>query len=314
VRQSHTSESQSSETVSAAAVLERALMPADDAKVVAVAVADDTLRRMLARALGDEGYAVEEVRPRPGMAHEIACLRPRALVIEVGRRGENLPLLDALRNLPETSRMAVVTLNLMEQHRLAAQASGNVHTALNLPFDLIDLVDALEAATARRPAETRLLAQPLENEYALRRAADVLAAAERRVMLKWLQVARATPPFADRPDIASEPFLDALPRVLNMVVLALRHTVEPEALRALEEFSETRDRIEHHARERLSLALSIDACVREYHILGDICRDTLRRDLPPLDVLDALPKLTALLDECVRISVSEYHRLALAAR
>ncbi len=97
--------------------------------------------------------------------------------------------------------------------------------------------------------------------------------------------------------------------MLNLVVLGMRHTAEPEAL---EELSETRERIQHHARERLAFNLPIDACAKEYHLLGEICRDTLFRDLPPQDVLAALSKLMGLLDECVRIAVSESHRLALA--
>ena len=129
-------------------------------------------------------------------------------------------------------------------------------------------------------------------------------------MVQWVQVARATTPFAGRPDITPQPFLNALPRVLNTVVLGLRHRAAPEAL---DDSSETQQRIRHHAALRFKDGLPIDACAREYHILGEIMWQHLLLATPAAEVVAVLPKLMGLVDECVRIAVSEFNRLAVDA-
>ena len=275
-------------------------------KSVAVSMGHETLRELLVQAIREEGYTVHEV-PQGSAAAELARLKPDALLLEIGPWAEHVALLDTLRNDPVTSRTAVVTLSLTAEHREETQASGNVHTALPMPFDLQELLQAVEEATARRPAEARTVAQPLEQDDTFRRAADSLSLAERAIMVQWVQVARTTPPFAGRPDITPQPFLNALPRVLNMVVLGLRHQAAPESLDA---FSETRERIRHHAFLRFRDGLPIDACVREYHILGQIVWQHLLRSTPAEEAVAVLPKLMGLVDECVRIAVSEFNRLA----
>ena len=281
-------------------------VPGVTGKTVAVSVAHDALRELLAEAIGDEGYAVHVVAPDVA-AEEVARLRPDALLLEIGPWAAHVALLDTLRTVPESSRTAVVTLSLAAEDQAETQASGNVHTALPMPFDLQDLLRAVEEATARRPAEARTVAQPLEQDDTFRRAADTLSAAERAIMVQWVQRARTTPPFAGRPDITPQPFLNALPRVLNMVVLGLRHQTAPESL---EDYSETEQRIQHHASLRFNDGLPIDACVREYHILGEVLWRHLLRRTPAEEVVAILPKLTGLVDECVRIAVSEFNRLA----
>ena len=276
------------------------------AKTVAVSISHDTIRKLLVEALREEGYTVYEVA-HGSAAEELARLKPDALLLEIGPWAEHVALLDTLRSDPQTSRTAVVTLALAAEHRAETQASGNVHTALPMPFELQSLFQALEEATARRPAEVRTVAQPLEQDDTFRRAADTLSVAERAIMVQWVQVARMTPPFAGRPDITPQPFLNALPRVLNMVVLGLRHQAAPEPLDAP---SETTQRIRHHASLRFKDGLPIDACAREYHILGEILWQHLLRSTPAEEAVAVLPKLMGLVDECVRIAVSEFNRLA----
>lgn len=282
-------------------------VPEIPSKTVAISIAHEVIRDLLGEALRDEGYAVQVVGPGT-VTEDVARLQPDALLLEVGPWGEHVTLLDTLRSRAESSRTPVITLSLLPAQEAETQASGNVHTALPMPFDLTDLLQAMQDATGLRPAEARTVAQPLELDKTFGRTADTLSVAERAIMVQWVQVARITAPFVDRPDISPEPFLNALPRVLNMIVLGLRHQEAP--LESLEAFSETKQRIQHHASLRFGDELPIEACVREYQILAHIVWQHLRRSTPADDVLVVLPKLTGLMDECVRIAVSEFNRLA----
>ena len=283
-----------------------------------LAVADDNIATLLSEALGDEGYTVRTIATTEAAAPLVAA-EPHAVVVLSSGRGDAIPLLDALRQTPETSRTAVVVLSFSPSAQLSAQASGNVHASLRMPFDLKDFLEAVEGAAAGRPAEVRLLAQPLETDEVLNRAADVLAVAERDIVLRWLAAARQARPATGRPEIDPSNFLDAMPRIVNMVVLGLRHRRPPEAevaelaLEALDQTGETRERIRHHSLERVSQNAELAETITEYHLLREVIRERLRRDLSAEEVLAVLPKLHALLDECARVAVEEYLRLGLEA-
>ncbi len=285
-------------------------------RTVMLAVADDTIAALLSAALTDEGYRVRTIAAAEAPAALVAA-EPQAVVVVGAGRGDPLPLLDALRSTPETSRTAVVVLSLHPHTQLAAQASGNVHASLMMPFDLADFLEAVASAAAGRPAEIRLLAQPLETDTLLRRAADVLAAAERDVVLRWLAGARRAGSLAGRADIDPSDFLNAMPRILNLVVLGLRHRRPPEAeaaeeaLEALDQSGETRQRIRHHSVERVAQNAPLAETLAEYHLLREVVRQRLERDLAAEEVLAVLPKLHALLDECARVAIEEYLRLGL---
>lgn len=269
---------------------------------------DAFIRRLLVETLELEGYATILLEPGESFAQEVRRHSPRLLVLEIGSHGENLAMLDMLRSIPETNRTAIITLGLNTELQVEAQASGNVQTALPMPFDLSDLLAAIKAAVRRRPAEARILDQPLEAGATYHRAADLLSRAEREVMLSWVQEARRVPPFAGRPDLTPQAFLDALPRILNLIVLALRHQEPPETLAI---YNEVRERIEHHARERYRADLPIEATILEYHLLRETIRNRLRREMSAEDVLAVLGKLHGLLDTASSLSVAAYFRIAL---
>ncbi|HEV2126660.1 MAG TPA: hypothetical protein VGW38_28200 [Chloroflexota bacterium] len=279
-------------------------------KSVAVVMADPALRELLVEALELEGYASTVLEATPTLPQELARLAPHALVLDIGRAGERLAVLDALRSLPETSRTPLITLGTQPASQVEAQASGNVHTALPMPFDLMELLAALEAAVSHRPAEARLLEQPVEPVEIYHEAADLLTRAERSLMLRWLQEARSVPPFAERPDLSPQLFLDAFPRILNLIVLALRHHAPAQA-EALSALDEARGRIERHAAERYHIGLPIEITVYEYQVLREIIGEELRRHLSADATLTVLGKVHRLLDDATRIAVASYHRLAL---
>lgn len=281
-------------------------------KSVAVVMADPSIRQVLVEVLELEGYASMVLEATPTLSQELARLAPDALVLDIGRGGERLAVLDALRSLPETSCTPVITLGTHPTFQVEAQASGNVHTALPMPFDLMELLGALEAAVSHRPAEARILEQPVEPAAVYHEAADLLVRAERSLMLRWLQEARAVPPFADRPDLSPQLFLDAFPRILNLVVFALRHQAPAEAGgEALSAVDEARARIERHAAERYQIGLPIEITAYEYQLLREIIGEELRRHLPADATLIVLGKVHRLLDDATRIAVASYHRLAL---
>lgn len=277
-------------------------------RTVALVGTDCYVQELLAAVLLDDGYAVRSY-PLGSAAESFLADPPDALVLEMGRNHRGLDLLDTLRTADATSRMAVIALGTTSTIQAEAQASGNVHTALPMPFALEDLLAALGSALAGHPAEDAIRAQPLEPDAGFQRAADALNRAERALMLAWHQRMHGLPPFASRPDIRPSEFLDNVPRILDLVVLGLRHQESPAVLR---EVDEVRARVLEHARLRYRQEIPVDALLREYQELRIALRDHLRRHITPEELLAVLDKLVAFLDEIVRISAAEYVRLAAA--
>ena len=267
--------------------------------------------RIVAEALQDEGFTVTHLEIGPATVGELSRQRPALIVVEAGLNPAALTLLDDLRVTPETSAVPVIVLGSIEPVQAQAHAAGNVYAVVPLPFDLDDLLRAATGALARTPFEARLLAQPAETDRASRRAADLLARAERDVMLGWVQRIRTIEPFASRPDLSTREFLDGVPRLLNALILTLRHQTPPDVLTSDED---AQGRIRDHARARQCQGIAAEDVVGEYQALREVIAARLRKEMAAADVLPVLDRLVALLDEVVRVTVAEYIALTRAGQ
>jgi DNA-binding response OmpR family regulator len=278
----------------------------DEGPLIAVVESNRDASELLAAILEDEGHRVAAFIAGPDSLDIIRELRPDLLVVTVEPNGPGLALLDAVRQDPAAHTIPVIALSTMESLQEQAQASGNVFTVLPMPFELDQLLSGVGAALARTPVERRLATQPVAGDAGLRQAAEILAQAEREIMLAWAQRVRTLPAFAGFALSLGE-FLDNLPRVLHAIAVILRHEEPPSV--ALED-PDLLQRIRQHAETRLKQGMASELCVHEYQALREVIGARLRRDLPAETVLDALTELNGVLDMAMRVTIAEYHRLA----
>jgi DNA-binding response OmpR family regulator len=278
---------------------------------IALVAFESALQAVLEMALEDEGYRVRSF-PSPfsdGSLDEVAQARPHLLVLELAPDPDSISVLDKLRISTSTDSIPVIVLGTLESLVAQAQASGNVYAALREPFDLDDLLRAARGAVARKPFEARVEQAPVDADPQFRQAADLLTRVERHMMLDWLHRIRETGPFASRSDITNVEFLDWLPRLVNALILVLRHETPRDVLGRDDDL---RGRIREHALTRLRQHIAADDVVREYQLLRDVIAKRLRREMPAESVLPVMEELNYLIDEAIRISVGEHTRLAVA--
>jgi DNA-binding NarL/FixJ family response regulator len=281
-----------------------------DQPTVALIGFDSGLQAVIEMALEDDGFSV---RSFPGSGEtavgDVAAARPDLVILEVGPGSTLVSLVDELRLSETTDAIPVVVLGTLESIVAQAQASGNVYAALREPFDLDDLVRAVRGAIARKPFEARIEQAPLDSTPQFRQAADLLTRVERHMMLDWLHRIRAVEPFVSRMDISSVEFLDWMPRLVNALIVILRHET-PRDILARE--PDLRSRLREHALLRVRQGIAVEDVVREYQALRDVIGRRLRREMPSESVLPVMEELNYLIDEAIRITVGEHTRLAVA--
>ncbi len=113
-------------------------------------------------------------------------------------------------------------------------------------------------------------------------------------------------PFAGRPDIPTTGFLDTVPRILNALILVLRHQQPPDVL---SRDPERQERICEHARTRQQQGIPAEGVMREYQVLRDVILLRLQRNTAAEDRQGVRGELNRLMDEAMRITVNEYVRL-----
>lgn len=115
----------------------------------------------------------------------------------------------------------MIVLGTMPLVQQQAQASGNVYTALAMPFELDELLEAAKERSPRVPFEARVQELPAAREAAVQRASELLLGSERELMLGWVQRVQSLEPFRNQPGIGLREFLNNMPRLLNALALAL---------------------------------------------------------------------------------------------
>lgn len=281
------------------------MTPRRDSKRVALVRVDPEIEPILADTLAEAGSQVSSLRP--ASADQLVRHRPDLILLEAGPQSDAVTLLDALREHPETVGVPVIVLGTMPTLQEQAQTSGNVYTVLPMPFELDELLDAVEGALARVPFEARVQELPAAADPAFQRASELLLGSERELMLGWIQRVRTGEPFRDRPGIDVRAFLNNLPRLLNALALALSRETSAELLATDED---VQVRVREHAHLRMRQGLPGEAVVREYQVLRDAIHKHLGRGLACDDALKALERLNWFVDEVIRITVAEYVRLA----
>jgi response regulator RpfG family c-di-GMP phosphodiesterase len=256
--------------------------------------------------LRTDGYVASAFTGAETTAEEVARAAPHLLILSTGVGTGPIRLLDELRGHAETAAIPVIVLGTTLAVQAQAQASGNVYATVSAPFDLDELRAVIRGALSGIPFEARVQRLPPERESLYVQAADVLAQAERELMLAWAQQIRLLEPFRDRSDVSLREFLDHLPRLLHAVVVVLRRDSPPDVLAR---DSDVQARARSHAGARLSMGLPIDAVVREYQVLRDVIAKHLQRHLPAEAVVKVLEELNWLLDDVIRVTGAEYVRL-----
>jgi hypothetical protein len=218
-----------------------------------------------------------------------------------------LALLDELRIAAATSAVPVLVMSISQRILAAAQASGNVFAVLAEPFELGDLLQGIESAFDRVPFEPRVRARPVKSAESFKQAAEILARAQREMMLAWVRRIRTVEPFAGRQDIALHEFLNMLPRLGNALVHVLSREVPPDVLRR---DADVLARIRDHARIRHRQGAGAHGIVREYQELGRVICQPLRREMNAEAMLDVCDDLHGILDEALGLTMREYEQLS----
>jgi hypothetical protein len=264
---------------------------------------DEDVQELLEAVLRIDGYLVSTFIGDATSADDVARVSPHLLVLSTGVDTGPLSLLDALREHAETAPIPVIVLGTTLAIQEQALASGNVYATISAPFDLDELRDALRAALSEAPFEARAQRLPPERDSWFAQTADVLARAERELMLKWTQQIRLVEPFRDLAGYSLREFLDNLPRLLHALVVVLRRDAPPDVLAR---DSDVQMRARSHAAVRLDAALPVDAVVREYQVLREVITRHLEQHLPAEAVVKVLQEVNWLLDDVIRTTVAEY--------
>lgn len=280
--------------------------PAEEAVVGLVGLTPE-IESVLAEALADEGYAVRTWALEQAIS-DLPGDPPRLVVLMADRAGRAVALLDQLRQDERTSAVRLVVLGALEPMKEQAQASGNVVATIGLPFDLDDLLDAVHEALLRQPFEERLRERAPAGDAPYVRSAEILARAQRHIMLDWAQRIRLVGPFSERPDLGVRDFLDTVPRLVNAYVAILRHDV-PVA-RTLQSDPDVVERIRNHAATRFAQGIGAEGVVREYQVLREVLANRILRELDAASALPVVADLTRLCDEAERITIALYQELA----
>ena len=273
-------------------------------KRVALVRVDPDLQTILADLMAEEGCEASGLRGTS--ADELVREPPDLVLLGTEPHLDTLSLLDVLREHRETVAVPIIVLGTSPTIEEQAHAAGNVYTVLPMPFQLQELVEAVEGALAHVPFERRVQELPASTDPAFQQASELLLRSERELMLGWAQRVRAVPPFRDRPDIRLGEFLNSLPRLLNALALALSHE---ESAELLADDADVQGRLREHVRLRMRQGLPGEAVVREYQVLRDAIHKHFERRLGAEAALKALERLNWFLDEVIRTTVAEYLRL-----
>jgi CheY-like chemotaxis protein len=276
-------------------------------KRIALVGLDAELAMLLTDVLADEGYVADTISADSSESHHPGESRPDLIIFATSVSPERLDFLDRLRTTPETNAIPVIVLATLSSMWKQAQASGNVYAVLPAPFEIDQLMETVRHALAQEPFEARVQLQPTEPDLQVLEAASALLRAERDLMLDWVQQVRTVEPFASQPGISTREFLNSLPRILHALVLVLRQQTPVDVLT---QDSEMQERIREHARTRREQGVAAAAVVREYQVLRQVISRRLRRDLPADYLPEVVDQLHYLLDEAIRITVTESLRLA----
>jgi DNA-binding response OmpR family regulator len=269
---------------------------------VALTGFEEDVQALMEDVLSIDGYVVSTFAGE-ATADDLARLSPHLVILSTGAGNGPIRLLDALRERAETAAIPVVVLGTTQAVQEEAHASGNVYATVSAPFDLDELRDVVRNALSGTPFESRVQTLPFEREASFAQAADVLAKAERELMLIWVQRIRVIEPFRELSDFSTREFLNNLPRLLHALVVVLRRDSPPDVLAR---DSDVQARARAHARVRLSAGLPVHAVIREYQVLRDVLIKHLERQLPAETVVKVLEEVNWLLDDVIRTTVAEY--------
>jgi hypothetical protein len=278
--------------------------------VVALVNLDPEIEEFLREILDMEGYVARAYTldaEGAGLGHEL----PDLIVLRADRAGRSLTLLDAWREDEAMGTIPVVILGALEHLKEQAQASGNVHATLGMPFDLTDLLQAFQDALNHRPFEERIRTVAVSDNPVFLQAADVLTRAQRHLMLDWVQHIRLVSPFSERPDLSVRDFLNSLPRLMNAYIAILRHGVP--AAKSLEEDPDVVERIRHHTETRRAQGIPAAGVISEYQVLRDVVTARLQRELDANGSQPVVGVITRLFDDAQRITVARYDELNVSA-
>ena len=278
-----------------------------DGQLICLVGMNPEIESIVEDVLEDAGYAVDRHLLEPDAAKLLAEAHPALIVVQVGLRPEPLSLVDELRLDERTRAIPIIVLGTLEPTQALAQAAGNVYNVLPMPFDLNELLAGVRGALAGTSFEARVEAEPITPEPAFEASADLLVAEERALMLDWVQQIRQVEPFSSRPDLTTREFLDGLPRILNALVLVLRH---PTAADVLTRDSDIRARLRSHVAIRRRQGVPTDGVAREYQVLRDVISARLRRHVGAGSLQEVMDQVNTLLDQAVRVTITEYQRLA----
>lgn len=277
----------------------------DERQCVVMVGFDNEVAAVLESMLEEEGYRARIIASGQDVVHGVVQADASVVLVALGRRGESLALIDRLRTSEATVSLPVIALTTLPSQHDEARASGNVSALLGMPFDMDDLLDALGGVLSRTPFEARVRSMPAETDHTRVRGAEILLHAERDIVLGWLQRIRSVEPYASRTDLTTREFLDTVPRILNGLILLLRHGPRPEILHSDED---ARGRIRSHALFRRGQGLGAEAVVREYQLLREVIRERLQQEMPAEAVLGVLADIHAVLDQAVQITVAELEK------
>jgi CheY-like chemotaxis protein len=235
---------------------------------------------------------------------------PALVLVDAGMEPRAVSLIDELRVTEQTSAVPVIVLGSLEGIRGQAQAAGNVAAVFAPPVQPSQLEQAVDAALAQAQLEARIVSRPASAGRHAAEAAAILLYAGRSMMLAWMRKLRQVDPLFGRLRVSSRLFLGEMPRIVNLLVLVLRHQAASELLHD----EELRARIGRHIRGRRDQLIPAEGLVREYQVLRDLVADHLQAEMPTQTLVPAIRELDSLIDEALRVTVAEYVRLAQDAR
>ena len=124
-------------------------------RALALVVEDDPqIARLLREILAMQHYDVAEVDDGALAASAVRALHPDVVLLDIGLPNvHGLDVLDELKAGPDTARVPVIVITAWWSTDLSARARAmGAASVVAKPFDLADVLDAVEAAGTGEPA------------------------------------------------------------------------------------------------------------------------------------------------------------------
>jgi CheY-like chemotaxis protein len=243
-----------------------------------ILVVDSTpeIAELVRDTLADEGFDARAAVARAADAIELVReSRPDVLALGLPPDGKAADAaLDGLRTDAVGREIPIVAMSAVPTLSEAALASYTVRETLEEPFDIDDLVVAVERALAEPPIQA--LVGPGAPEGALARAEPLVAEHARAVLRGWAARRRGEEPWAGRPDASTAEVLDRTPDVLDAIDASMR-LPEPAVL-----FDDptVAARLGQRAARRREQDVPLENAVGELVSLRDDLWSTLAANLP----------------------------------